>query len=163
MNGVAIDGKRQGFAHARVIHARLEDQRHQAHGRRGPEPAAILQARHFAEAELDDIGTPEVEVGHLFAGGASHIDFDRVQERAAAGGVIVGRKSGAMSAFPAGDGEGGEQVGDAGPGLRRVGGLHGIAEFHVEGAAVMGPGGGKGAQREEGTGQECYSTHRTPP
>ena len=71
MNGVAVDGECQGFASAQVVNARVEDESHDADGRRRPDPPAALQTKHFAGADLDDIGAAEVEVGGLLAGGTT--------------------------------------------------------------------------------------------
>jgi hypothetical protein len=57
---------------------------------RRPGAAVRGRAAQFIGAKFDEVGLAEFEVERFLAQGASQLDFDGIEERAAAGGVLVG-------------------------------------------------------------------------
>ena len=134
VDGGAIHGEGEGFAHAGIVEARVEDERQHAHGRGGPDATAGGLAAQFVGAEFHDVGFAQVEIAGLVAQGAPHLNFDAVEKGAAAGGVFVGFVDSEASGFPARDGKSGAEQRRAGPASPGSGGLRRAAFRHTAGA-----------------------------
>ena len=143
VDGGAIHGEGEGFAHAGIVEARGEDERQHAHGRGGPHATAGGLAAQFVGAEFHDVGFTQVEIAGLVAQRAPHLNFDAVEKRAAAGGVFVGFVDGEASGFPARDGKSGAEQ------RRRVRRLRVLADFDAQGSAILGARRAVGGRRAE--------------
>ena len=143
VDGGAVDGEGEGFAHAGVVEARGEDEGEHAHRRGGPDATAGRLAAQLVGAEFHDVGFTEVEIAGLVAQRAPHLDFDAVEKGAAAGGVFVGFVDGEASGFPARDGKAGAEQ------RRRVRRLRALADFDAQGSAVLRARRGVGGRRAE--------------